>query len=76
MLRNLLDAAPFAAVSLFFAYETISIITGISPTISRILAYNLDAHGKVPDFVWGVGVGAILVLLILHITGFLSFWKP
>jgi hypothetical protein len=76
VLTRLLDAAPFLAVAAFFLYESASILFLKSPTISRILAYNLDTHGKVPDFVWGVGVGAFLILLILHITGFLTFWRP
>lgn len=76
MLRNLLDALPFAAVSAFFAYEAISIVTGISPTISRILAYNLDTHTPITTFIWGVGAGAFLVLLALHIAGLLPFWRP
>lgn len=76
MLTKLLDGLPFLAVGVFFLYEWASIVFLKSPTISRILAYNLDTHGKVPDFVWGVGIGAFLVLLLLHITGFLPFWRP
>ena len=76
MLIRVLDAVPFLAVSAFFAYEAFSIITGLSPTISRILAYDLDTHTPTTTFVWGLMAGAFILLLAQHISGLLPFWRP
>lgn len=73
---RLLQALPFAAVAVFFAYEAIAIVTELVPTISRIMAYNLDIHPPVVAAVEGFLAGVVVVMLALHFAGALSWWRP
>lgn len=76
MVSNLLAALPFTAVSLFFGYEALAIITNKFPTISRIMAYNVDTHPPVLVAVYAFMAGMITLLLVLHFAGALPWWKP
>jgi hypothetical protein len=75
-LRSLLEASPFAAVAMFFWYETIAVATGWSPTISKIIAYNVDVHPPVIVAFEAFFAGVIMTGLALHFANMLSFWRP
>lgn len=75
-LRHVLEASPFAAVSIFFAYETVAIITGWSPTISKIIAYEVDIHPPVIIAAEAFIAGVILTGLAFHFGNALSWWRP
>lgn len=75
-LRHLLEASPFWAVSIFFAYEAVSIMTGWSPTISKILAYEVDVHPPVFVAAEAFLAGVFFFALVMHVANMLPFWRP
>lgn len=75
-MSNWLAAAPFFAVAAFFAYEGIAIVTGLVPTISRIMAYELDVHPPLLVAVWSFLAGMFVLLLVLHFASALPWWRP
>lgn len=70
-----IGAALFWAIAVPFLYEGYAILFRGDPTLSRIMAYQLTAHG------WYIGIpaaflmGGLFVLLLLHFIGFLPFWR-
>lgn len=75
-MTKVLAATPFAAVSVFFAYEALAILTGWAPSISRIVAYNVDVHPPVLVAVWAFLAGMFVLLLVLHFASALPWWRP
>lgn len=72
-----------AALVYALEYEGYAIIWRADPTISRIAAYAIDTHphtAVVAALLIGFGAGAFLVgvvvLLALHFTGALPWWRP
>jgi hypothetical protein len=76
LISRLLQSSFFFLVGGIFLYEGIAILTGLTPTISRIMAYNLDIHPAPVAAFEGFLAGIVIVMLALHFAGLLSFWKP
>ena len=76
MALRLLAAAPFWAVAAFMGYEALAIVTGWAPTISRIVAYNLDVHPPLLVAIWSFLAGMLVLLLALHFASALPWWRP
>lgn len=74
--QRLLFGIPFLAVAVIFLYEWLAYSFGWVPTLSHIMAYRITSRGPGIAFVWGLGVGAVGLVLFLHFTGLLRWWTP
>lgn len=65
----------FWSLALPLLYEGYAIVFRGDPTISRIVAYSLSAQP-----LWGAFyaflAGLVVMLLALHFTGALPWWRP
>lgn len=64
-------------------YEAYAIIWRADPTISRIAAFAIDTHAHyavvaalVIGLASGIFLAGVVVLLALHFTGALPWWRP
>jgi hypothetical protein len=69
-------AAFFWAIAIPFLYEGYAILFRNDPTISRMMSYQLTAHG------WYIGIpiafllGGVACILIAHFVGLIPVWAP
>lgn len=73
------SAAFFALVGIGFGgallYEAFAIFTGLSPTISKIVAGSADIHPRL-SLVVAFIAGAVVMALAAHFADVLALWKP
>jgi hypothetical protein len=69
-------AAFFWALAIPFIYEGYAIVFRDDPTISRIMSYQLTAHGWYFGLPIAFVLGAICLLLIGHFAGLIAIWQP
>lgn len=74
--ERLLVGIPFAAISVLFAYEWVAYTFGLAPTLSKIISFYITGSGPGHSFFYGLGVGVVFLILFLHFTGLLRWWRP
>lgn len=77
-MTDALRGLPFLAVWLFFLYEWLAVsfpALGV-PSISAMTYGQLSGFHPLMSVALGVVGGALITLLVLHLTGLLPWWRP
>lgn len=69
-------AGLFWALAFPLVYEGYAILFRGDPTISRIMSYQLTAHGWYVGLPLAFVLGGICLLLMAHFAGLISIWLP
>lgn len=75
MMARLPVAIFFWAWTVPFIYEGFAYLTGIDPTISKITSGTIELHPHL-SVVGAFFIGAAFLLLLLHFTNLLPWWRP